>query len=362
MNKRFINVCITGTLKEAQEFHLKHKIKITNNNGAFRRCCRDGKLDVAKWLHSSDIDVSCSDNQALMLSCKHGQSGVVKWLDSIGTISDDDIACIFYEMCTTSGTIGRLKMAQLLNSLGKITTAHKIEALYSCSEYGDGDIEIIKWLCSFEGININNHNSAFVSVCSNNHLNVAKWMYENQDKEDPINIMGYADAFKSACINKHILVAHWLYQERKGDVNLRAHNDNIFRWCCENSPEEHICIIQWLATLCDDYSFSFSWGNFVSYSINTPVKRAMVLLEKDNYNEAVTILKINKLYVSVDGDGDCQICLDKCDHLVKTNCNHYFCLDSLIIHLTKYDNCPYCRQKIILKQSYCDYNDTIIIT
>ena len=114
------------------------------NTNVFQWSCRNGHLEVVKWLVETfdDIDVHAENEEAFILSCVHGYLEIAKWL--FETFGDIDVH------------------------------ANNDEAFrYSCSY---GHLEIVKWLVkTFDDIDVHIHNEeAFRRSCETGQLEVAK--------------------------------------------------------------------------------------------------------------------------------------------------------------------------------------------
>ena len=116
------------------------------NTNVFQWSCRNGHLEVAKWLVETfdDIDVHVDDEYVFRWSCYNGQLEVVKWL--IETFDD-------------------------INVHIKNDDAFR----WSCK---NDQLEVVKWLIeTFDDINIHVWDDyAFEWSCTRGHLGVSKWL------------------------------------------------------------------------------------------------------------------------------------------------------------------------------------------
>lgn len=251
-----------------------------HTNRAFRLCCENGHLLVAKWLYSlndNHNDASCMvhacEDEALYQSCRQNHLDVAQWLVSIHQAEQINITIndrIFNDSCK----LGRLVMTKWLHSLGAdirpshITTAcanghlelakwlysqHQIDshllerAFIRCC--GRGYLEIAMWLQSL-GVDIHSYNDhAFREACQFGHLEMAKWLFSLN--HDPIGLIHMQDeyAFRNTCRAGHLEIAKWLYAEvtSHGDtIDIQIfENDAFVQSCCNG----HLETAKWLYSL-----------------------------------------------------------------------------------------------------------------
>lgn len=153
--------------------------KHVGDDVAFQLACRNGHLEVAKWLVSLNqgIDVHARQNWAFTTSCFNNRLEVCKWLRSLDKgIYKQIPANAFVHVCEN----GHLDVAKWLLSLDEgddATNAHaKISvAFQNCC--CDGRLEVAKWLWSLKtNITVSTRDDAFRRSCANGHLEVADWL------------------------------------------------------------------------------------------------------------------------------------------------------------------------------------------
>lgn len=130
----------------------------------------------------------------------------------------------------------RLQVAKWLYSLG-INVNSESDFIFRCS-CCFGRLRIAKWLYKL-GVNIDmSINFIFATVCENGHLDVAKWLY----KVYVIDIHNRHDKpFRTACSNGNLKIAKWLYSLK--DVDINVFNDDCFRTACSKG---YIHLAKWL--------------------------------------------------------------------------------------------------------------------
>ncbi len=85
-NRMFCKLCKGGKICDTLQFYYewKHIIDIHyDNEYAFRWSCKNGYLDLVKWLwkiSDEKIDIHADNEYAFRWSCKNGYLDVAKWL------------------------------------------------------------------------------------------------------------------------------------------------------------------------------------------------------------------------------------------------------------------------------------------
>jgi len=129
-----------------------------------------------------------------------------------------------------------------LNKIKKIVNDENVDVVfrYICT---NGHLEFAKWLMStYKNIDIHaDYEYAFRRSCENGHLKVAKWVYNLGDVDIHTNDEW---AFGSSCEEGHLTVAKWLYS--LGDVDIHADDEYAFRYSCISG---HLKVAKWLYSL-----------------------------------------------------------------------------------------------------------------
>lgn len=87
----------------AKDIYHTCKIDIhVDNDYAFHLSCREGYVDVAKWLFNIGGD-NIDKNDAFELSCRMAQMDVVKWLYNLGVDIHYDDDSAFVSSCESGG-------------------------------------------------------------------------------------------------------------------------------------------------------------------------------------------------------------------------------------------------------------------
>jgi hypothetical protein len=125
-----------------------------------------------------------------------------------------------------------------------------------------GYLDVVQWLYSIDDkFSISVLNNAFVKACSyRKSLDVAKWLYSLNN----ITIDSKNDAFIWACSSMNLKVAQWIYS-LDDKFNIRFNDDEAFKKACYYFGNYDI--IKWLISLCDDYKVEIKNGIIISYEI-----------------------------------------------------------------------------------------------
>jgi hypothetical protein len=299
-------------------FYKGHVIKWNN---LFVSVCEFGYYNICEWLSvihenykykqlpSYEIDV---DN-LIKIASSHLYYNIIEWL----------IEKYYY----------KINVIQLFITLcGSGPLRYVKSAYYSLLKY-----EIIL-----------SNNYGFRNACIGGQFEIAKWLY----KKNPITTLNndFNYIFRIVCKNGHHNIAEWLLVLCP-DIDIRSYNDYAFNMSCENN---HITIAKLLCSLCPEYHIIVICGCIIEYKVRNILYEAKDNLEH-NYDDALKILNISKTCVMNDGENCsicsiCSICYDEFNKIIKTPCNHYFCLRCLlewciISNIKKDMSCAYCRTK-----------------
>jgi ankyrin repeat protein len=246
---KFMMACENGYLDVAKKM-VRDKPEIINNchfDGIFLLPCKYGHFEVARWLISIKPNINDIPCQQIMItnsngrlftpidlsneypfreSCRNGHLEIAKWLleidprINIGSIYGYHEINIFIDSCYR----GQLHIAQWLyqfnNNLVYITRAFAM----SCK---NGHLHIVKWLMDIApdiDISIDN-DYAFRESCKYGYLDVAQWLVEIGPQIDIHN--GNEYAFINSCVYKQFSVVKWLQEIVAHDAVRYLYRNNI---------------------------------------------------------------------------------------------------------------------------------------
>ena len=87
--ERFIAACGRGDVETAKTL-VSHVNIHAYDESAFRWTCRNGQLEVAKWLLTQGVHIHADDEGAFRYACYNGYLEVAKWLVRIGVVPASD--------------------------------------------------------------------------------------------------------------------------------------------------------------------------------------------------------------------------------------------------------------------------------
>lgn len=298
--------CINGDLKNIQEYP-----NIINNTillELFIFCCNNNQLEILKWIYSLNIiNIDYLLKQIFEICCKKYYLEIIIWLHSIKKIKYCDsifeLACdnksykiikwindnfvirnynsVFNYYCTCN-----LEIAKFLYNLDETKCfIENIDKVFQDHLY-DNNLEFVKWIYSFNKINIHDCDNICMKICcTNDDLEICKWLYSigkyNDDEIFIWNMIGtqyinclrtinhaiakYIYSLGKVSIQKinyvfknkinvlyefnylykhHNEIIYWLYS--LGCIDIHVNNEEYFRTCCKNGNLE---IIKWIISL-----------------------------------------------------------------------------------------------------------------
>lgn len=249
----FCFVCGRGFFEMARWIYEEFKNKIdiqAMNSLAFVNACRNGHLEIAKWLfkickiNKREIDIHLLNTKKNLLTkiSKRGKCRVFKWLLEIATNETDKMLDFHYgneKAFRKACMADKMKMAKLLYN-------HSLEMnspidIHAKDEYSfrracaNGNYDMAKWLYELgiqnnSPINISaKNNQAFIKACISGNLRLVKWIYNVYETTaskinlGELNNKILIHPWKSG----NIEVVEWLYFMMKKTVNSKSLYDNI---------------------------------------------------------------------------------------------------------------------------------------
>lgn len=281
----------------------------------FETCCKNGYLDIIKWLYTIlDKDIIHKNIYDLFFStCSNGKYELAQWLYTIIVEIKDII------------TISVTELSKNVNKSFMSIIAH-------------GHFELAQWLYSLELDTIKFKNivdlkNAFILSCLTGHLNLAKWIYDiNNNQFDPIQTIHEINEylFREACKNADLDMAKWLYtlcETNNSKINIRVDDDYAIRSC------EDYDTILWLISLEPKYRIRSMSDFMVGYYIMSDNQYNLDCAIKEN--------KLDEYFANAEKiaiDNVCPMCLnDEQNKMVRMSCKHFICVDC---YLEK-DTCPF---------------------
>jgi len=225
--------------------------------------CRQGKLDVAKWLYS----LSRGDKESI----EKLESSLVKPENPSKKIKLD---YNFEKVIFTDETFahccfdGYKEVARWIYDVSKVDK--KININYDedspfCSACENGHTDLALWLYKLSKMDGNTkidlkskRQKAFSSCCTRGFKELAEFIYntlKEEDNEIDLNQYKCLD-FRYSCYYGHLEMAQWLLkksEETNNPINIREEDDFAFKRACYYS---NIDVAQWLCTLCPEYEVS----------------------------------------------------------------------------------------------------------
>lgn len=283
---------------------VKTLIDEEKKNIIFVCCCKYGKIDLAKLIIEEE-NMNFNYNEAFFESCKHGQYEVCKWLYKI-----------------KGKEINEIPQKSFSNA---------------CI---NGNLKLVKWLINNYNINIHENNEyAFRWSCASNNLDVAKFLYFSG-----ANIFTFDENGESHMTYDHNDGILDIYDYEYISDSVNFYNDDYLIGAFELSCVcKSIDVAKWLTCISDNYNVTIvnnKITNWKKLDIDT-------MIENREHEKVIKNIGIKK---NIEQENiDCFICFDNtCPYMLKTKCNHTFCLHKLYVWTKKNKTCPLCRAHIFL--------------
>jgi hypothetical protein len=191
--------------KQRSLYHDEFQYLTEHINDVVYRLCKDGKLDIVKWLYY----------------LSRGEKKSIEKLESFLVKSDSP------------------KKIKLDYEFKKVVFTDST----FCNCCFDGQTEVAKWIYKMSKydtkININYYEDRpFYSACENNKIDTAMWLYElsETDGNTKINIKSRDQyAFGQCCIKGNKQLVEWIYdtaKEANDNINLHKFDCIDFRYSC----------------------------------------------------------------------------------------------------------------------------------
>jgi hypothetical protein len=250
-------------------------------------------LEVAKWIYSLDNEVLKYTDQLFESCCYYNQLDSCKWLLSLSNdIEINNQKMIKAFSLPRSNYSIDINLVKWLYSFDKIDLNNIIEPLFE-KAFINGDLNIIKFLC----LNLKDNSylptmNDFKNVCYSGNLECLVWLCENYDFNNVININ---EIFHSLYLNHQLEVVKYIYYNYKIDLEyeyfynififgLKFGNINLVKWLY--SIHDYTDCIKKNISLTNLYS---KYGNIDIvkwlYSLN------IYSLEKSLFNEVCSFSK-----------------------------------------------------------------------
>jgi len=200
---------------------------------------------IMEYYDCKDITKTTKDNMINLTKVflENENINVTDWI--IKNCSEDEfyvsmMICELFRIFGIHGFIDEMKQIYWRNAITINENCNIGEIFYLCAVKGYG--EIVKWM--YLNFNINQYTlcEAFIIVCLNGHIEIARYItkYNHFDMEKIKNI-DIVRLFKILCINGFLYEAQKLYE--KNEVLQKQNMNNVFFDCCMNSNYE---MVEWI--------------------------------------------------------------------------------------------------------------------
>lgn len=336
------------------DLHINHEM-------AFTLSCKEGNLEIAKWIYNTSqltgvpVDLNCIyDSDLFVETAINGHLNISKWLYQICQevnfpinldYFDKNKEFIFTELCSSNKTDAVEWILDIFQQFNlHLTTEWYIEAFEdSCLNNCLNVATLLdnRGLLSYNLLDIN---SLFDKTCTYGHHQTARLLIQISNKQDnKINWQStdYYEILRYNCAFGKLECAKWIYGLSADTIDIRQHNDYLFRTSCKC---KNVSVSNWLASLCPDYYIDsdddiiFSWK----------VKHWFNCDQADLFQQSITHLGFKLNPVSLQIREPCLICKEtNFEHLVTIKCGHSVCLNCFISWFLEYGhpfNCVLCNQ------------------
>lgn len=333
--------------------------------------CKYCDLNILKWY----LKYSCIYNSnnlyiCLKLCCKAGNDSMFLYLIENYEM-DEMIYTNIEELFSKASISNNIKLLIILEKYIK----KKITIRHADNLVKQNSFNIIRYLLDNPKLNINKNSMLKYSLEGNKmdivkllllHLNeitikrvihlyegcLLKILLYNNNREMLILLDKYIDIeILDNIIKKNVLKTLLKYENieileyinTRIDLKKKISND-LFKNVCKLKK---ILSIKYLKDINNNYDYLKKNGEIIPIIKNS----LEYYYENKNYNKLIELLNIDVIKKKVDDINECYICYEN-NGLLKTQCNHNFCLDCILkwyIHTKK--ECPYCRTILKLNES-----------
>ena len=332
--------------------------------------CKYCDIEILKWY----LTYSCIYNEnnlyiCLKLCCKNGNYDIFMYLINnydLNNIISKNIYELFVRSCESNNLKIILVLETYIKSKLKIENADNL--------IKSNSFNLVRYLLDSSKLEINK-NSLLKYSLKNGNLDVVKLLLLKLDEIDIKKIIHLYDG----CLLKKILNNNYFeivklldkyininvlenivnkkllndllnneYIEMLKYINLKIElkskiNNNMFKNCCKLKLK---LSIRFLCEINENYDYIIKNDEIIAIIKNS----IEYYYEKKNYKKLIEIFKIKTAENHFDIN-ECYICYEN-NGLLRTECNHNFCLDCIFkwyIHTKK--ECPYCRTILKLYKS-----------